>query len=151
MHHLRSHHNASIDVSTLKFQNFESFIEWKEQEEMTSHSSYTQACAPQTYGDNQHWYYYCNRSGKYQPKGHGQRQIKSQGTCKTGEQCIAHIKATVDALSGQVVVKYCATHHNHDIRLAHLRMSNETRMNVTAKLQQGVSIERILDDIRDCH
>ena len=38
---------------------------------------------------------------------------------------------------------------NHDIRLAHLRMSTATRLKIAAKVQQGVSLERILDDVRD--
>ena len=49
------------------------------------------------------------------------------------------------------MVQYCCIHHTHDIRLGYLRMLNDTRMKIAAKLQQGVTITktRILDDIRD--
>ena len=50
--------------------------------------------------------------------------------------------------TGHVEVCYCST-HSHPIRLAHIRIHNQTRMNIAAKLQQGVGMERILDDIRD--
>ena len=48
---------------------------------------------------------------------------------------------------------YACTHHNHnhEVRLGHLRIPCETRMEVAAQLQQGVTIERIhvMDNIRD--
>ena len=50
----------------------------------------------------------------YNSKTKGKRQLKTQGTCKLGERCIAHMKATIDQLTGTVEVQYCSTHHNHD-------------------------------------
>ena len=99
------------------------------------------------WGDNEHWYYYCHRSGNFQPKGKGKGLLKTQGSYKTGECCIAHIKATRNICSGEVTVEYSPTHHNHDVTLVHLSMSKDTRMKIAAKLRQGVIIERTLDDI----
>ena len=45
-------------------------------------------------------------------------------------------------------VTYCAT-HSHPVRLSHIPIPEQTRMDIAAKLQQGVSMERILNDIRD--
>ena len=48
-----------------------------------------------------------------------------------------------------VHVVYCNTHYNHENELAHLYIPEPVRMTVASKLQQGVKVDRILDDIRD--
>ena len=58
------------------------------------------------------------------------------------------MKATKDITTGEVVVKYCSTHHNHEANIGHLRMQHDTRMKIAAHLQQGVTMERIMDNIR---
>ena len=146
---LKEHHKIPIESTNLEFATFSEFLLWKEAEEKRTNSLFVQTCAPQIRGENQHWYYYCNRSGVYQAKGQGKRQLKTQGSSKIGEQCSAHINSTMNLYTGRVSVKYCSTHYNHDIRLAHLRMSTVTRLKIAAKVQQGVSLERILDDVRD--
>ena len=125
-----------------------SFLSGKEQE-TTTHSLYVQHCAPKVYGDNEHWYYYCNRSGEYTPQGTGMRSVKSQGTSKVSGYCSAHMKVVKDLKAKSILVYYTSTHHNHQTHLGHLRMTNATRMKIASKLQQGITIERILDDIRD--
>ena len=106
-------------------------------------------CAPNVYGETKIWCFYCNRAGRFNPKGSEKRQIKSQGTNKIGMQCTAHMKATINLRSETVEVQYCATHHNHITRLSHLRIPPTVRANIAAKLQQGISMNRVLDDIRD--
>ena len=108
-----------------------------------------QKCAPKASGDHEVWYYYCNRAGIYQTRGTGKRQLKTQGSAKVGEQCTAHMRASKNLVSGHVDVQYCSTHHNHDTRLGHLRLPEEDRLQIAAKIQQGVTMNRILDDIRD--
>ena len=46
-------------------------------------------------------------------------------------------------------VRYCSTHYNHDLQLAFLKMPSNARLDIARKLQIGVAVERILDDIRD--
>ena len=94
-------------------------------------------------------YYYCNRSGKYTCKSLGKRQTKIIGSAKVGEQCTAHMKVNQHILTGEISVRYCRTHHNHALNLGHLRLPESTRIQIAAKLQQGITIERIMDDIRD--
>ena len=146
--HLQSMHSYSVEVNTLHFADMASYLSWKEEEETRTYSNYVQQCAPQVSGTKQHWYYYCNRSGVYQCKSTGIRQPKSQGSGKTGERCIAHMKATKDLTTGEVVVKYCSTHHNHKVHMGHLRMQHDTRMKIAAQLQQGITMERIMENIR---
>ena len=133
----------------VNFPDMVSFLSWKEKEEKRTYSNYVQQCAPQFYGDKQHLYYYCNRSGSYQAKTQGKRHLKTQGTCKLGERCIAHMKATKDQRTGKLEVRHCSTHHNHDVSLGHIRMAHETHMKIAAQLQQGVTIQRIMDNIRE--
>ena len=127
----------------------QSFSAWKEEEEKMTYSNNVKQCAPQKYGNKPHWYYYCNRSGHYQRKSSGKRQLKTQISSKLGERCIAHIKAMKDEQTGKVEVQYCSTHHNHEISLGHIRMPHETRMKIAAQRQQGVTINRIMDNILD--
>ena len=74
--------------------------------------------------------------------------MKSQGTCKVGSYCTAHMTVRENQ-SGQVYVEYNSTHINHDIELAHLTVPEDVRLEVASKLQQGVKMDRILDDIRN--
>ena len=47
-------------------------------------------------------------------------------------------------------VEYNSTHINHGIELAHLTLPAESvRLKVASKLQQGVKMDLILDDIRN--
>ena len=125
------------------------FLQWKEQEERATNSSYVKHSSSKTYGESEHYYYYCNRTGIYIGKGEGKRQLKTQGSSKINMHCIAHMKAVHNIKTDAVNVQYCATHNTHSIQLAHLRMSEETRNRIALKLQQGITVERILDDIRN--
>jgi len=59
------------------------------------------------------------------------------------------MKATTDILTGKVEVEYCNMHHNHEVSLAHVRLPHDTHMQIAAQLQQGITMERIMDNIRD--
>lgn len=90
------------------------------------------------------------RSGVRKAKGEGKRLLKSQGSCKLGEYCTSHIKVKVSSIG--VVVEYCQAHHNHDVQIRHLRVPGSVRASVAAKLEGGVPIMKILDEIRiQCH
>ena len=137
-------HKYAVQMHKLNFTDFGSFLTWKEEEERKTHSNYMQQCAPRIYRTKQHWYYYCNWSGTFQSKGRGVRHIISQGSCKIGERCIAHIKAIKDMATGEVIVQYCSTHHNHEVNLGHTRMQHSTHMKIAGQLQQGITAERII-------
>ena len=152
IHHQQLTHKVKMDYRELSFQSQEEFLQWKEMEEKLTHSSYIKHCAPKIIGDiMEHCYYYCNRTGKYEGRGEGKRQIKSQGSSKLGCHCTAFIKTirNTQTKDSEIKVEYCATHNTHNVELAHLRISSETRAKIAAKLQQGVTVEKILDEIRD--
>ena len=147
--HIRNDHNVLVNIKTIQFEDFQSFLSWKEEEEFNTISQNVQQCAPKLYVENKVWYYYCNRAGIYKPRGTQVRQLKSQGTSKVGGQCTAHMKAIVNQTSGQVQVKYCATHHSHKTQLTYLRIPPIIRMEIAAKSQQRIDMDRVMDDIRD--
>ena len=147
--HLSGIHSKQMDVQTMKFENLQAFQSWTEEEELYTKSQYIKKCAPRPCVNGKIFYFYCNRAGMYKPRGQHLRQLKSQGTAKLGEQCTAHMKTIVDSKTGLVHTEYCATHHCHSVKISHLKIPNTIRMDIAAKLHQGVSMERILDDIRD--
>ena len=149
--HLQGCHNKSIENTEKTFDNFSAFSTWKEGEEKRTNSSYLLQCAPQTNvtSDVKRYYYYCHRSGIYNKKGSGIRDIKAQGTCKLGFSCTAYIKAVENLTTKLVNTEYCFYHYNHKEELAHLRISEDLRKNIASKLQEGVSEKKILDGIRN--
>ena len=73
---------------------------------------------------NDNWYFYCNRTGSYR-----------------GEKCIVHMKAIKDTDTGENV-HYCSTHHNHEVRIGHLRIQGVTCL-------QSCNRGKKMDDVRD--
>ena len=72
----------ALTTMTMDFESMDAFLEWKEQEERETHTWYIQRCGAKLGTENEHWYYYCNRAGKYQARGKNERNLKSQGTSK---------------------------------------------------------------------
>ena len=139
----------ALTTMTMDFESMDAFLEWKEQEERETHTWYIQRCGAKLGTENEHWYYYCNRAGKYQARGKNERSLKSQGTSKITSHCSAYIKATRNIKTNNVTVEYNSTHYNHATQLGHLHIDKTTRMMIASKLNQGVTSQRILDDIRD--
>ena len=46
-------------------------------------------------------------------------------------------------------MEICDTHYSHTPSLGHLRLSKSQRREIARKLSEGVTIERVLDDVRD--
>ena len=86
--------HLEIEITDTTFADYAEFTVWKEDLERETHSSYVLKCAPVVTQEYRVSYYYCNRSGKYKPEGHGKRQLKSQGSTKIGFQCSAYIKVS---------------------------------------------------------
>lgn len=73
-------------------------------------------------------YYYCNRSGYFNTRGKGMRNIKSQGTSKLNTYCTATITTTTDNKTGEVYVTVCHTHYGHDLQLGHIPLGKCQRI-----------------------
>lgn len=92
-------------------------------------------------------YYHCNRSGYYNSVSTGKRSLKSQGTSKINGYCTAAMAVTTQCQT--VYVEYCKTHHGHITSLAHLRLAEKDRKDIATKINEGISLEHILDTVRD--
>ena len=138
-----------METRDLEFNDMQEFQSWKAEEQQKTKSEYNRKGAPYSDVNGQIWYYYCNKTGKYKPKGSNIRQMKLQGTCKIGKQCTAHMKVILKHGTSKVKVFYSSSHHNHITTLAHLRMPTTIRLKIAAKLQEGVGMDHILDSIRD--
>lgn len=49
----------------------------------------------------------------------------------------------------EVTVTYISTHWNHQKQLAHLPVPTSVKLKIASKLQQGVTVQSVLDWIRD--
>ena len=77
-------------------------------------------------------------------QGKGLKAIKlTQGTCKINRFLTANMKVSEDTVTGKVVVSYCNSHSGHDHDIRHLKISTKTKMCIAAKLQSGMSVDRI--------
>ena len=61
---------------------------------------------------------------------------------------MAHIKATRNSQASSIQVQYCS-HHCHEVSLGHLRLPHETRLKIASELQHGVTMDKIMDNVRD--
>ena len=121
------------------------FNEWKLKEERKSKAHFVQNSSAKIYGSVKHLYYYCNQSGHYKPKGHGHFSVKENVEVVT---LVLHIsKQWKTHLT--LVVEYCSTHTGHEIQLSHLPILDDVRLLIAIKLQEGVCVTQILDDVRD--
>ena len=68
-------------------------------------------------------------------------------SCKIQQNCIGNIKATTNSY-GTITVEICHTHHEHTKQLQDTWLSRDKREEIAARLQQGVSRDKILKDIR---
>ena len=58
------------------------------------------------------------------------------------------MKVAKDLTSGRIRVEYCET-HAHPTQLGHLPLSEQMRLLIAQKLKDGVTIDKVLDDLRD--
>ncbi|SMN02430.1 hypothetical protein SPONN_1054 [uncultured Candidatus Thioglobus sp.] len=145
--HLNKQHDFTASIESKTFVSMCEFNVWRRQIEASTCSYYVKKTATKQCGNTNHIYLYCNRSGKFFPRGKGKRSLKIQGSSKIGDVCSSYIKVTEKCDDGNVQVEYCST-HNHEKKLAHLPIPDDTRKMIAGKLQLGVKIERIMDDIR---
>ena len=123
------------------------FKEWKEGFETRPCSSFVQHSSPKQCTNYLTYYYYCNRTGRYDYKRKGVRSLKLQGSSKLGYHCTAYMRVR-QYKSGLVEAEVC-DYHLHEKKLAHLPLNESTRKMIVAKLHEGVAISSMLDYIHD--
>ncbi len=70
------------------------------------------------------------------------------GTCKIQKNCTATLRCTKN-VDETVSVDVCYTHYGHDMEMQHTWLPKRKREQIAALLQQGVTREKILEDIRE--
>ena len=81
------------------------FMEWKEEYEKDTKSSFTKVTGDKGKGETTLTYYYCNRSGFFQTKSAGKRHLKSQGSSKINAHCTAVLIVTHHLLEHTILVE----------------------------------------------
>ena len=104
---------------------------WKEETERESRSSFVKSRAACKTSNGSRRVFYCNRNGIYKSKGCGKRQLKIQGSCKTGGSCPAAI--VVDENNGQLHCRYYPTHYGHEVKVAFQRISAGDKQEIAGK------------------
>ena len=69
------------------------------------------------------------------------------GRCKIDKNCTCTVKL-IEKESGIFVSGIYRNHYGHESKFRHIWLTTSTRPQMAAKLQQGISKEKILDDIR---
>ena len=90
--------------------------------------------------------FYCNRTGYLQGVEERKRDLKTQELLKIDGKCSAFMTVVVDSVSKEVNLEYKLSHIGHETRLGHLRISDELRSNIAAKLAKKISVNAIPDD-----
>ena len=73
--------------------------------------------------------------------------LLTPGSCKIQQNCTAYIKKWCK--EGKILVDVCRSHHGHENQIQHIWLSKHKKEQIAAQLQQGITRDRILNDIRD--
>jgi len=154
--HLRQHltkdHALVIEEVTLNFQTFEEFENWRYEMQNSTMSEYVKFHATKVLACGwEKTVLQCSRSlrsrGKLLNSNDRKRATKKQGTKKVGKFCPSAIE--VIKKKRIYFVKYWKTHCGHKAELDHLRIPKKCRDEIAGKLKEGVSFQRIIDDINN--
>ena len=74
--------------------------------------------------------------------------IKSQVSVKINAHCTATMVVTTQE-NNLIQVRVCHTHYGHSKSLGHLNLTTKDRQQIAGKLAQGVSFDKILNNIRE--
>lgn len=128
----------------LEFQN------WLKEYELKYNCQYSVQTGKRIHNDVRRSYYECSRSGIYKEKDDSKRLIKSQGTKKINLNCTSHIMLVEPLNQSNCNIIFYKEHYGHnENELQHIGLPITKKHEVAAKLSQGVTIGRILDDFRD--
>ena len=139
---LRETHNELIEID-----NKEEFLSWRADFEKSTTSSFVLHSKETPWLSVLLLLLYCNCSGVFNWRAKGKRSLKLQGSSKIGSHYVAYIRAQKH-LSGKLDANICS-HHFHETQLAHLLLPESSRQINTAKVHDDVSINAILNSVRD--
>ncbi|XP_064487533.1 uncharacterized protein LOC135399723 [Ornithodoros turicata] len=148
--HAVSKHQFPEEIVERTFDNEEDFKKWKESEETEWQARFVSSTAAKRLADGSvRQYLTCHRSGVYSSTGVGKRRLKSQKSCKIGSHCFASMTVTREGEAEAVKVRYQKCHTGHGVEPQHYGLSSNEKAEIAGKLAEGVSLQAILDSIRD--
>lgn len=149
--HYQNVHGQNVCIKEDNFPSMEHFQKWQTHIEKSTLSKFSRKRGIKTTSTRKVHYFVCNRSGKVVRKAPEERKraLKIQGTCKVYSTCTAFMNAFCSLHDGCVHVIYCTDHIGHELELCHLRLSDDIKNLIAAKLREGVSTHKILHEIRD--
>uniref|UniRef100_A0A6M2DPT9 Putative mudr-1x sp n=1 Tax=Xenopsylla cheopis TaxID=163159 RepID=A0A6M2DPT9_XENCH len=145
--HLLTAHNITVQYQQLRFETPYDFYTWKEDMEDDTTASFVKTRGLCQTSDYKKIYYHCNRSFSFVSQSKNIRALKSLGSNKMGKACPARMIAAFYQTG--VVVDFWESHVGHTKDVGRMRLSNTFKNSIAAKLKDGVTVDRILDDIRD--
>ena len=146
--HVAEKHGENLHIVKNSYETVKEYLAWKENVEKETTSWFVKYRKRDGKLNTIDWLR-CNRTGTHRPRGTGKRAMKQQGTSKIDGCCTAHMKFITSKSDGRVVVEGCLGNFGHSLKLGHLRIPDQIRQNIAGKLAKGVTIESILDHIRD--
>ena len=126
------------------------FKEWQKEEQFSKNVSFSFARSKSQTNGSLIKYFDCNRSGKHlrqQKLRNREKQLKSQGSCRSGFHCPARIRFELTK-DKKVIVDYVFTHIGHSCEAEHVRIDDEHREIIRADLERGVNPTTIWRNIR---
>lgn len=148
--HLRTIHGIILSEEIIELDNERAFNEWKSEYEQRTLCNYRVNSSQKLKNKLGHKvkYYQCGRSGTYKVHSNRRRSLKCSGTIKINSNCISALK--VETLEdNKIRVNIYPNHYGHEIELEHVGLSSAERKSIAARLRSGVSVDKILDSIRD--
>ncbi|KAL1502264.1 hypothetical protein ABEB36_007430 [Hypothenemus hampei] len=145
--HLKDCHNLSIEQENYEFETLTEFNKWKKEKEEALKVNYIQNSSKKKLKNRVVTYYECHRSLGSRLIENAKRHIKSTGTNKINRACPSTLTVTFN--SEKVSVVFYSRHIGHAKEIGRLRLNQDERHRIAGKLSQGVTVERVLSDIRD--
>lgn len=111
--HLNEAHGFTFHEDYRFFPTKKTFLHWKRKLEKSERVRFIKTQGDKLRKNAVQQYFHCNRSGSYISQSTGKRKAKA--SCKMGHQCTASMVATINRISGEVIVKFVKEHYGHDI------------------------------------
>ncbi|XP_049813901.1 uncharacterized protein LOC126260609 [Schistocerca nitens] len=124
------------------------FLKWKSKEEKLARCSFVMHGGAKHVKGATKITYVCHRSGIFISRSKGKRLLKSQGSNKMGGHCTSAIEVSQEK-TGKCTCVYFKTHFGHELNIGFLHLSKSEREIIAGKIAEGVTFQRILDDVRD--
>ncbi|XP_015909373.1 uncharacterized protein [Parasteatoda tepidariorum] len=144
--HLNEEHGFTFNEDYRFFPTKRNFLHWKKKLEKSERVRFIKTQGDKLRKNAVQQYFHCNRSGSYISQSTGKRKAKV--TCKMGHQCTASMVATINRISGEVIVKFVKEHYGHDIPPPPTVPQANQELRRTLKLGKAVALTMSLMKVR---